>query len=54
MSKMVDRAVKNCLDSLKAFEDCLAERGFTLDDWLADPDIRSGKKKRKEPETDTE
>lgn len=50
MSRKIDRAVRDCVDSLKSFEESLAKRGFTLDEWLSDPDIRSGKKKTKEPE----
>ena len=43
MSKIIAQAVQNCVDAINAFEEVLAERGITLDEWLSNPELRGRK-----------
>lgn len=43
MSKIIAQAVQNCVDAINEFEEVLAERGITLDEWLSNPELRGRK-----------
>lgn len=42
MSRAIAKAVKEAVDALHSFEEELAKKGFTFEDWEAHQEIRFG------------
>ena len=42
MSRAIAKAVKEAVDALHVFEEGLAKKGFTYEDWEAHQEIRFG------------